>query len=62
MKYLKSKTVSFGLLLTVLGAVQMYLPSVQQMMTPEAYGMATFAVGVIVVVLRAVTVQSLDQK
>lgn len=54
-KRLKSKTINFGLILKIAGAVQIYVDSLE-------YGLATMAVGIIVIVLREKTNQSLDDK
>jgi len=54
-KRLKSKTINFGLILKVAGAVQIYVDSLE-------YGAATMIVGVIVIVLREKTNQALDDK
>lgn len=61
-KLLKSKTLVFGFLVTVLGAVQTYLPNVQALFDPVTYGVVTAAIGVLVIVLRAVTTQPLEDK
>jgi len=62
MRILKSKTVNFGLLLTILGGVQLYLPQLQALLTPTDYGVLTTVVGITVIVLRTVTSQPLSDK
>ncbi len=54
-KRLKSKTVNFGLLLKIAGVVQIYIEQL-------GYGAATMIVGIIVILLREKTNQSLDDK
>ena len=54
-KRLKSKTINFGLVLKIAGAVQIYIDSLE-------YGLATMAIGIVVIVLREKTNQSLDDK
>lgn len=61
-KYLKSKTVWFGSILVALGAIQTYLPQIQTLISADTYSIATAAIGVVVIVLRAVTSTSLNQK
>lgn len=60
MKPLKSKTINFGLLLAIAGAVQVNLPSLQ--LDPATQGVATMVVGVIVVVLRFLTTKPVSEK
>ncbi|MEF8758327.1 MAG: hypothetical protein V5B36_00945 [Candidatus Accumulibacter sp. UW25] len=59
---LKSKTIWFGLLVTILGALQVYLPSVQTLFDDVTYGILTAIIGVLVIVLRYVTTVPLEQK
>lgn len=59
---LKSKTVLFGLLLSVLGVVQSNVELLQPLFGPKAYGLFTIGVGLLVAVLRFVTVNALDEK
>lgn len=54
-KRLKSKTINFGLMLKIAGAVEIYVDSLE-------YGLATMAIGIVVIVLREKTNQSLDDK
>ncbi len=58
----KSKTVLFGFLLSMLGALQMWLPNLQAILTPEIYATATTVIGFIVIVLRYLTTNSLLDK
>ena len=58
MNYLKSKTVLFGLLLTIASIAQMLVP----FLPPEYIGMVGTVVGIAVIVLRFVTSLPLDQK
>jgi len=60
MKALKSKTVNFGLLLSILGVVQLNLPSLQ--LDPKVNAYLTMAVGIVVVVLRYITTKPLSDK
>lgn len=60
MKSIKSKTINFGLLLAIAGAVQLNLPALQ--LTPETQGWATMVVGIVVVVLRYLTTKPVSQK
>lgn len=60
MKALKSKTVNFGLLLSVLGVVQLNLPSLQ--LDPGVNAYLTMFVGIAVVVLRYLTTKPLSDK
>ena len=62
MKPLKSKTVNFGVLVAILGAAQANLVSLQDIISPTAYGWATFFIGVTIVGLRAVTTEPLSEK
>lgn len=54
-QWLKSKTIDFGLLLQIAGVVQLYADSLGN-------GMATMAIGIIVIILRAKTHESLADK
>ena len=54
----KSKTVLFGLLLTLASIAQMFVP----FLPPEHIGIAGAVIGAIVVALRFVTTLPLDQK
>lgn len=50
----KSRTLDFATLLTILGAVQMYLPNIADMLG-KYNGITTFIIGVLVAYLRFVT-------
>lgn len=58
----KSKTMWFAGALSVLGVLQANSDVFTNLMTPEAAGWATTAVGVAVAVLRAVTTSPISQK
>ncbi len=58
----KSKTVVFGFVVMLLGAIQTYLPSIQAALDPVTYGLITASVGIAVVVLRYFTDTSLQDK
>jgi hypothetical protein len=55
---LKSRTVIFGMLLTLASVAQMLVPY----LPPQYIGAAGTAVGVVVIILRFVTTLPLDQK
>lgn len=59
---LKSKTILFAFLLTLLGVVQSNVELLQPLFGPKAYGLFTIGVGLLVAVLRFVTVNALDEK
>lgn len=54
-KRLKSKTINFGLLLKIAGIIQIYIGSL-------GYGLATMAIGIIVILLRFKTNEPLGDK
>lgn len=58
MKYLKSKTVLFGLLLTLASAVQLFIP----FLPPEYMGLVGAGIGAAVIVLRFLTTLPLNEK
>lgn len=60
-RFFKSKTVSFGLLLVILSAVQQYLPELQVLLK-DYYSIATFVIGVAVIVLRYLTTTPMSDK
>lgn len=59
---LRSKMMWFSLALVVLGVVQANVGLFQQLLTPEAHGWFTAAVGLAVAVLRWVTTLPLEDK
>lgn len=59
---IKSKTMLFAILLSVLGAVEASLNLFADVLTPTTYGIITMVVGVIVGVLRIVTTTPLSEK
>jgi hypothetical protein len=61
-KYLKSKTVAFGAILAIAGLVQDNVNYLQPFLSPDDYGKAVALIGIAVVILRAVTTQSLFEK
>lgn len=61
-KWHKSRTINFGLLVTILGGIQANIPSVQAAFTPMTYGVITAAVGMGIVVLRFLTTGAVEDK
>ena len=61
-KYLKSKSVAFGTLLVAAGLLQDNVNYLQPFLEPDDYGKAVALIGIAVVILRAVTTQSLVEK
>lgn len=61
-KYLKSKTLLFGFLLSILGVVEINIQMFQNYMTAEVFGWFSLLVGILVSALRYVTTTSLDEK
>lgn len=62
MNFFKSKTINFGVLVTLLGAVQTFLPSVQAVLSPDMYGLMTAAIGTAIIALRMVTDKPVSEK
>lgn len=60
LKFLKSKTINFGLLLAIAGVIQANLALLQ--LDPQTYGWATMGIGIIVVVLRFLTDKPVSEK
>ena len=58
----KSKTHWLGYALVGLGAIQTYAPAIQEAIPSNWYGIGTFVVGVLTVVLRSVTTKPIEQK
>lgn len=58
----KSKMLSLGFIVAVLGAIQMYLPEIRDYLDPQVYGIVTFVVGALIVVFRYLTTQPLEEK
>lgn len=58
----KSKTVFFGFLITVLGAVQAYLPDLLNYIPEVWRGAVTAGVGITIILLRYATSKSLAEK
>jgi hypothetical protein len=61
-RWCKSRTVLFGFVVTLLGALQTYLPNIQEYIAPKTYGLLTAAIGITVIVLRFLTTVPLKQK
>lgn len=59
---IRSKTIIFSLLLSILGVVQASMGAFSHLMTPETAGLVAVAVGAIVAALRVVTTQKLIDK
>lgn len=57
-QYLKSRTIRFGLALTVASCVQMFVP----FLPPKYVGIVGAVVGTVVIVLRFITTLPLSQK
>ena len=58
----KSKTVAFGLLLTLFSYAEDHLHSLQAYIPPKIYPLVTFIIGMIVLALRFVTTKPLEDK
>jgi hypothetical protein len=56
----KSKTIWFGTAVTILGIVQSTIPTLA--LTPTQTGLVGMAIGIVVVILRAITSDSLSEK
>ena len=61
-KMRRSKTMIFALLLVVLGVVYDNFSYIQNIIDPAYYGITYIVIGVVVAVLRFVTVKPLDEK
>jgi hypothetical protein len=59
---LKSKTMWFALTLSILGAVEASLNLFSDILTPTTYGVITMGVGVVVAILRILTISPLSEK
>lgn len=62
MRLYRSKTLNFGAIVMIAGAAQANLSALHGVISPTAYGWATFAIGVGIVALRAVTNEPLSGK
>jgi len=62
MKAAKSKTMIFAALVAAFGAAQANIETLQDFLTPEMYGIVTFAIAICIAALRAVTTQPLSEK
>jgi hypothetical protein len=58
----KSKTIRFAVVLAILGAAQVYLPALEDIITPKEYGYATFIVAILVAGLRVATTKPLSDR
>jgi hypothetical protein len=61
-QFAKSKTMIFAALLAALGVVQTSMDVFTAFLTPQAVGLLTMIVGVIVAILRVVTTTSIGDK
>lgn len=59
---IRSKTMLFAILLSVLGVVQASMDVFTPYLTPQASGIITMIIGVVVAILRVVTTQPLSDK
>ncbi len=59
---IKSKTHNAGALIAIFGALQMFLPEIQEFIPPDLYGAIFAGIGVAVVILRNMTTMPIDQK
>jgi len=62
MKYLKSKTLWFALLLAVLSTVQASWGVLDDYLSPKVAGLAGVVIAVLVAILRVLTTQPLEDK
>jgi len=62
MNVFKSKTILFSTALGMLGAAQLSLSAIQEVISPAIYGWLTLAIAVAVAGLRAVTTDALADK
>ena len=58
----KSKTMWFALALVILGFIADNFNYVQNVIDPQYYGVSYIVIGVVVAVLRFITVKPLDEK
>ncbi len=58
----RSKTVWLGTTLTVLGALQAQMEMFTAFLTPSQVGMLGSGIGIVIIVLRAVTDSALDDR
>ena len=61
-RIIRSKTLLFSILLSVLGVLQASMDVFTAYLTPQAMGFVTLAVGVVVAVLRVITTQDIKDK
>lgn len=61
-RYMKSRTMWFSFLLVVLGVVYDNFSYIQDIIDPRYYGVSYIAIGVVVAILRFITVQPLEDK
>ena len=59
---MKSRTMWFSFLLVVLGVVYDNFSYIQDIIDPRYYGVSYIAIGVVVAILRFITVQPLEDK
>lgn len=58
----RSKTVYLGLLVTILGFLQSQSMVFENLLTPQTWGLINVGIGVLIIVIRFLTVQSLEAK
>lgn len=61
-KIIKSKTMIFAALLSMLGALQAGIGAFTAYFSPQSVGVATTIIGIVVALLRVVTTQGLSDK
>ena len=61
-QFAKSKTIIFAAILAALGVVQASMEVFSAFLTPQAMGVLTMVIGVVVAVLRVLTTTSLGDK
>lgn len=61
-RFLKSKTIAFGTLLVAAGLLQDNVNYLQPFLSQDDYGKVVAIIGIAVLILRAVTTQSLVEK
>ena len=61
-KWMKSWTINYGLVLVILGSLQQNFDYLKTLIGEKNYGLAFVAIGIVVVVLRFKTTNSLEDK
>lgn len=62
LQIVRSKTMLFAILLSVLGVIQASMDVFTPYLTPQASGIVTLIIGLVVAILRVVTTQPLSEK